>query len=108
MGSFLRGFHPLRPGRIHMRCPTCGRKQSNMDRAPLDPPKAALLEVLCDKCGDGAKDDFGGYYSVTGRTICSYCGRIRCEHAEGDWECTEALVNAEVARRQRIAEKQAR
>lgn len=86
-----QGFKPIRPGRIHLRCPRCGRKQSNMPRAPLDPPKAFLLEVFCD-CIQGGKDDFSGYYDAKGRPLCSYCGRGRCERANGNWHCTEALI----------------
>lgn len=87
-----KGFKPLRPGKIHVRCPACGRKLSNASRGHMDPPKAFLIEVFCD-CTQGGKEDFGGYYDSRGRTLCSYCGRLRCERAAGNWRCTEALLN---------------
>lgn len=47
------GFHPLRPGRIHLRCPHCGRKQSNSRRGEHDHPAATLVQVACGACAMG-------------------------------------------------------
>jgi hypothetical protein len=45
------GYAKLRPGRIHLYCPKCGRRMSNADReATYDPPDAVLSHVWC--CGD--------------------------------------------------------
>ena len=52
-----RGFVKLKKGCIHLRCPGCGRKQSNVRRAEdYDPPDAVLVEVLCPNCGADTKD----------------------------------------------------
>jgi hypothetical protein len=68
--SRVSGFHKARPGKIHMRCPKCGRKQSNMDRsAEHDHPTAYLMELLCDACGMGCKDDAPTYYTRQNRVI---------------------------------------
>ena len=66
----VSGFKPARPGRIHMRCPTCGRKQSNMLRHPEhDHPTAYMVEIECDNCGQGNKGDCPTYYTRNGREI---------------------------------------
>jgi hypothetical protein len=44
------GYSKLRLGRIHLYCPACGRKMSNVRRTSLDPPTAVLSHVFC--CGD--------------------------------------------------------
>ena len=68
--SRVSGFKPARPGRIHLRCPRCGRKQSNIPRhAEHDHPTAYLVELLCDKCGAGCKDETPVYYTRQGREI---------------------------------------
>lgn len=68
--SRVSGFHKAIPGRIHMRCPDCGRKQSNMTRHPeFDHPTAYMVELLCDKCGAGCKEDGGIYFTRNGREI---------------------------------------
>lgn len=46
-----KGFRKQMPGAIHIRCPKCGRKLSNVKREPGDPPSAWLIEVPCDKPG---------------------------------------------------------
>jgi hypothetical protein len=87
------GFAKLRPGRIHLFCPACKRKLSNMPRSttyPLDPPTAVLSHVYCD-CVQGAKDPPTYYLDAEGRFLCSYCGRHDCEDAGGD-ECDESLI----------------
>ena len=88
------GFKPLRDGRIHVRCPQCGRKQSNAPRDELDPPAATLVEIPCPNCGAGCKIDEGDYYDVRGREVspgepCEECGewvvpgiRHDCDAAE--------------------------
>ena len=69
------GFKPLRPGRIHYRCPGCGRKQSNMpkrdgkDGYPPDPKNAFLAETCCPKCCVGHKDCGVNFYDKRGREI---------------------------------------
>ena len=63
----MRGFNPLQRGKIHLRCPGCGRKMSNMWRDESDPPDAALAEVLCVRCGSGTKDSSIDYYDKDGQ-----------------------------------------
>jgi hypothetical protein len=63
------GFEKLRPGRIHLCCPRCGRKQSNTPRNPYDPPQAELVRIHCDKCGQGDKDCSQEFFNAHGRII---------------------------------------
>ena len=63
------GFHKLKKDRIHLRCPTCGRKQSNMPREEFDSPKAFLAEIICDRCANGCKDPETYYYDNKGIII---------------------------------------
>lgn len=86
------GYAPHRPGRIHLFCPACRRKQSNTPRTRLDPPKAVLARVLCGRCDVGTKDGGQSFLNAYGRPLCSFCGRARCERVGGSWECTEALL----------------
>lgn len=67
--SRATGFRPLRPGRIHMRCPRCGRKQSNVVRQKFDHPTAFMFEELCDKCDHGCKDIVPDYFDKRGRRL---------------------------------------
>lgn len=67
--TMLSGFRPLRSGRIHLRCPKCGRKQSNMARYDCDPADAALAEVHCPKCASGSKDPGTQYFDASGREV---------------------------------------
>lgn len=69
MSDRLRGFKPLRPGCIHIRCPKCGRKLSNEPRMPEDHPEAALAEFHCPRCGVGGKSDEVSYYRADGTDI---------------------------------------
>jgi hypothetical protein len=70
------GFKPLRPGRIHLRCPGCGRKQSNMPRHPEhDHPTAFMVEILCDNCGAGCKEGSLDYYDKRGRALAAWFGK---------------------------------
>ncbi len=48
------GYAKLRAGRIHIFCPRCHRKMSNVARDKNDPPNAALIHVWCgEPCGSG-------------------------------------------------------
>lgn len=60
----LRGFRPIRPGRIHLLCPNCKRKMSNMWKDPHDPPHAVLCAVWCEKCSQGCKVEGPDYYAT--------------------------------------------
>lgn len=63
------GFTKLRTGRIHLWCPGCGRKLSNMPRDKDDPPQAVLLHVYCERCSQGCKDTPVAFFSARGRRI---------------------------------------
>jgi hypothetical protein len=64
------GFAKLRDGRIHVRCPDCGRKQSNAARLPdQDPSNATLIEVVCARCGQGCKDPESFWFDAEGNEI---------------------------------------
>ena len=67
--SLWAGFHPLLPGRIHLYCPRCGRKMSNVFRSKFDPPRATLVHIVCERCGSGDKDDSGIFFDARGREI---------------------------------------
>ncbi len=59
----LTGFHPLRPGRIHLWCPKCHRKLSNVKRAEYDPEAAVVAAIWCPNCVDGGFSEGAlGYY----------------------------------------------
>lgn len=62
------GFNKLRPGRIHIFCPSCGMKRSNVPRFE-DPETAVLMHCLCEKCGQGCKDDGVTYFDAHGREL---------------------------------------
>lgn len=66
-----KGFAKLRPGRIHIRCPRCGRKQSNAPRSEWDMPNAFLIEVACDKssCSGGCKELSSDFYDENGKLM---------------------------------------
>lgn len=61
------GFAKLKSGRIHLRCPICGRKQSNTVRQEYDPINAFLFEVPCDN-HTGLKPT-GIYFDTLGQAI---------------------------------------
>ena len=63
------GFAPLRPGRIHLYCGSCGRKQSNMRRTKYDPKRAVLMNVACDRCDAGCKDPLVQYLAADGSRV---------------------------------------
>lgn len=58
---------PLKEGRIHLLCPHCGRKQSNIRREEADPDDAILVVVDCPKCCDMGSET--NYYDVNGKEI---------------------------------------
>jgi hypothetical protein len=59
-------FPPGRPGRIHMRCWSCGRRQANSPRQRFDPDAAVVVELLCPACAEGTKDATQTFYDATG------------------------------------------
>lgn len=65
------GFKPHRSGRLHLFCPRCKRKLSNMPRRHDDPLRAVLAQVLCPRCADevGAKDDSATYLDARGKVV---------------------------------------
>lgn len=73
------GFSRLREGRIHMRCPECGRKVSNTQRTEYDLPQAVLVENYCPDCAVGSKDPPITYFDANGVEVpdsheCEDCG----------------------------------
>ena len=62
-----KGFAKLKSGCIHLRCPICGRKQSNSPRQEYDPTNAFLFEIPCDK-HLGLKPT-GIYFDLLGQAI---------------------------------------
>ena len=87
------GFAAHRPGRIHMFCPRCHRKMSNMPRDKFDPPKAVLVHVFCERCSVGGKDNSQTFLAANGKDLCSYCGRSICERVGGGANCDERLIS---------------
>lgn len=69
--EILRGYKPLKRGRIHLLCPQCGWKLSNMPRGDHDPPNSVLLVIPCDKnrCSGGCKIEGGDYFDEHGNEI---------------------------------------
>jgi hypothetical protein len=69
------GFSKLRPGRIHIYCPGCGRKASNGYRddgdefRPADPPNAVLAHIYCERCSSGCKDAPVTFWDAFGKRI---------------------------------------
>jgi ribosomal protein L37E len=63
------GYQKLRPGRIHVYCPKCGRKLSNAHRGEFDPPKATLVHTWCVRCGSGGKDSSETFFDARGKEI---------------------------------------
>jgi hypothetical protein len=92
------GYQKLRPGRIHLFCPGCGRKMSNVRRDSLDPPDAVLARVSCERCSEGCKDSSQTFLDADGRELCCFCGRKTCEIVGGRADCDDRLVKAEAAR----------
>lgn len=90
------GFNRLRPGRIHVFCPGCGMKRSNMPRAesaPFDPPTATLVGAYCERCSDGCKIEGPAFFrDAEGRELCQFCGKPECGGPGSD-ECDEGLIH---------------
>lgn len=63
------GFRPLKPDRIHVYCPRCGRRASNAHRAEYDPPTATLMHLLCGNCDAGCKVEGGTYFDDRGKEV---------------------------------------
>jgi hypothetical protein len=64
------GFKPHKPGRIHLYCPGCGRKLSNMRRFEGDPERAVLAHIPCERCSVGCKiEGPSAYLDANGKTI---------------------------------------
>lgn len=101
MSTYI-GYAKLRPGRIHLFCPKCKRKLSNIPRNegghyPDDPAGAVLAHVWCERCSHGCKESEQIFFDARGRELCGFCGG-RCARAGGRGRCTERLVNESVAR----------
>jgi len=71
MGEHLEyiGYRKLRSGRIHIYCPHCGRKTSNVFRQEFDPPAAVLVHEACEKCSQGCKGCISDYLDADGRWV---------------------------------------
>lgn len=70
--TMFDGYRKLKPGHIHLRCPGCGRKVSNVPKAEYDPKSAALLLILCGKdnrCGSGGFIEGGDYFDAKGELV---------------------------------------
>ena len=63
------GFAKLRKHRIHLFCPACGRKMSNMHRDTNDPPNAVLVHIYCLRCSEGCKESPVSFFSARGKRI---------------------------------------
>ena len=55
MKVHMGGFLPLKPGKIHLRCATCGRKRSNQTRPADAPINAVLKEFECARHGPSSE-----------------------------------------------------
>ena len=86
------GYAKHRSGRIHLFCPRCKRKMSNVQRDRLDPPKAVLAQVFCENCSAGGKDSGQTFLDANGKNLCSFCGRTICERVGGRAHCDERLI----------------
>ena len=63
------GFKPLRAGHIHVFCPKCRRRMSNVPKLPDDPDKAELVHEWCDRCSSGCKDTPAYFFNGRGKRI---------------------------------------
>lgn len=63
------GFSPLRNGCVHVWCPKCHRKLSNMPRQQFDPERATLVHSFCERCSQGCKDSPEWYFDDEGKQI---------------------------------------
>jgi len=70
MNAFMTGFAKLRPGCIHLICPRCKRKMSNVQRADYDPKRAAVAVVWCERCAQGGFcEGPDGYWDARGEWL---------------------------------------
>ena len=64
------GFKKHRLGYIHLFCPQCGRKMSNVPRWEHDPPQAVLAHIPCEECSQGCKvEGASAYLDANGRFL---------------------------------------
>ena len=63
------GFNKLRLGRIHLYCPACGRKMSNMLRDEHDPKSAVLMHIFCLRCSEGCKETPSYFFNARGQQV---------------------------------------
>ena len=63
------GFKSPRAEKIHLRCPGCGRKQSNIPRGVHDPAEARLVEINCAECASGDKGQAPAFFDAAGDEV---------------------------------------
>ncbi len=63
------GFKTLRRGRIHVFCPKCKRRLSNMPRQDHDPKSSELVHCWCDRCSSGCKETPEYHFNNRGRRV---------------------------------------
>lgn len=63
------GFKPLRAGHIHIFCPKCRRRLSNIPKLPTDPPNATLCHSWCLRCSQGCKECPEYFFDHRGKRI---------------------------------------
>lgn len=88
------GYQRLRKGRIHVYCPKCGRKMSNVERGKYDPPSAELVHTHCDRCGAGGKESDETFFDGRGRQI--------------SWAAIERQINRALAAERREVQSDVR
>ncbi len=63
-------FHPLKTGKIHMRCRRCKYTRSNMEREDFDPENAVVMVGnFCPRCDKGGDFEEFIYYDSQGEEI---------------------------------------
>lgn len=67
--SHWAGFSRLRTGKIHVFCPRCKRKLSNMPRQDDDPKSAELVHCCCERCSSGCKDVPQFFFNGRGKRV---------------------------------------
>lgn len=93
-GVPLDWLRTVRPDRIHLVCPGCGRRLGNSPRRKYDPPHAAVFAVYCgrdQRCGKGGWIDGGRYYDASGYEIDSFA---HLEAKQESRDGTEAQTQA--------------
>lgn len=89
------GFNKLQPGRIHVRCPKCGRKLSNAIRVERDPESAFLTEILCDRCSMGCKDCSPDYFNERGEPVQLCLDCLERDAQPNDDYCAQCRVQVD-------------